>query len=125
MASQITELRQGIGALAAGDVDITSDQQFAFTAGQVIYYILFKSKSADKSYSRLEPFLQLNDAERLKQCILKVFNTYKHEHFSKRFSNPFAQIMVYNTTISLKELMPTLIAGFISSNQLFSAGKDD
>ena len=125
MATQITELRQGLESLATGEANINSDGEFAFVAGQVIYYILSKSKSADKSYSRLEPFLQLMDAERLKQSLLKIFNTYKHERFSRRFSNPFAQVMSYNTKANLKDIMPLLLAGFFSENQLFGKVQEE
>jgi CRISPR-associated protein Csh1 len=127
MPTKIIELRESLEALASGEADITSDEQFAFVAGQVIYYILSKSKSADKSYSRLEPFLQLTDAERLKQSILKVFNTYKHERFSKRFSNSFAQVLAYSTSrnTNLKDLMPLMLAGFFSENQLFGKGAEE
>jgi CRISPR-associated protein Csh1 len=125
MPTQILEQRQSFESLANGEASLTSDEQFAFAAGQVIYYILSKSKSADKSYSRLEPFLQLTDAERLKQAILKVFNTYKHERFSRRFSNPFAQVMAYKTNSNLKELMPLMLAGYFSANQLFGKGPDE
>ncbi|MEA5256863.1 hypothetical protein VB264_03645 [Arcicella aquatica] len=125
MANQIIELRQSIDELAEGVTSIRTDEEFAFTAGQVIYYILAKSKSEDKSYSRLEPFLQLTDSERLKQNISKIFNTYKHERFSSRFSNPFAQIMAYTTDGNLKDLMPLMLSGYFSKNQLFGKGKDD
>lgn len=124
MPTQITELRNGLDSLAAGETNIGSDEEFAFVTGQVIYYILSKSKSSDKSYSRLEPFLQLNEPERLKQNIIKIFNTYKHERFSKRFGNPFAQLLAYNTMSTLKNLMPLILAGFFSENQLFGKGVD-
>lgn len=125
MPNQIVELRQNFDFLATGETSLASDEQFAFAAGQVIYYILYKSKSADKSYSRLEPFLQLTDAERLKQSIVKIFNTYKHEQFSKRFSNPFAQVMAYDTNTNLRDLMPLMLAGYFSTNQLFGKGQDE
>lgn len=125
MANQIIELRQNIDELADGKGNIITDAQFAFAAGQVIYYILAKSKSEDKSYSRLEPFLQLTDSDRLKQNILKIFNTYKHERFSARFSNPFAQIMAYNTNGNLKDFMPLILSGYFSNNQLFGKKDDD
>lgn len=125
MPTKISELRQALEGLASGEADIASDEQFAFVAGQVIYYILSKSKSADKSYSRLEPFLQLTDAERLKQSVLKIFNTYKHERFSRRFNNPFAQVMAYSTATNLKELMPLMLAGFFSENGLFGKGAEE
>jgi CRISPR-associated protein Csh1 len=125
MPTQILELRQGMEALASGETSLTTDEQFAFTVGQVIFYILFKSKSSDKSYSRLEPFLQMTDTGRLKQAIIKIFNTYKHENFSKRFSNPFAQVMAFTTNTTLKELMPLMLAGYFSKNQLFGEKREE
>lgn len=125
MPTQILELRQNFDSLANGEVSLTSEEHFAFAAGQVIYYILSKSNSADKSYSRLEPFLQLSDTERLKQAILKIFNTYKHERFSRRFSNPFAEVMAYSTNNNLRDYMPLILAGYFSPNQLFGKGQDD
>lgn len=126
MPTQIIELRKNVEALATnGEVNIVSDFQFAFVVGQVIYYILSKSKSADKSYARLEPFLQLSEAERLKQALLKIFDTYKHERFSRRFSNPFAQVMAYIPSENMKKLMPIMLAGFFSDNQLFGKEKEN
>lgn len=125
MPTKIIQLRDALEGLATGETNIASDEEFAFVAGQVIYYILSKSKSADKSYARLEPFLQLPDAERLKQAILKIFSTYKHERFSKRFSNPFAQVLAFDTKTNLKSLMPLLLAGFFSKNQFFGKGAEE
>lgn len=56
MASKLNELREFIIALAQEKAELENDEQYAFTAGQVIYYLLHKSKTADKSYKRLEPF---------------------------------------------------------------------
>lgn len=125
MPTQIHKLRQDFDLLASGSISLASDEHFAFAAGQVIYYILSKSKSADKSYSRLEPFLQLTDTGRLKQATLKIFNTYKHERFSRRFSNPFAEVMTYSTNNNLRDYMPLILAGYFSPNQLFGKGQDN
>ena len=58
MASKLEEQRVFMVALSQGEAILENDEQYAFAAGQVIYYLLHKSKTADKSYKRLEPFLQ-------------------------------------------------------------------
>lgn len=125
MASKLNELREFIIALAQEKAGLENDEQYAFTAGQVIYYLLHKSKTADKSYKRLEPFLQQVHASELNKAIARLFDTYKHENFSKNFRNPFASVMAYQTNANLREYLPMMLAGIFSGNQLFAADKSD
>lgn len=125
MASKLNELREFIIALAQEKAGLENDEQYAFTAGQVIYYLLHKSKTADKSYKRLEPFLQQVHASELNKAIARLFDTYKHENFSKNFRNPFASVMAYQTSANLREYLPMMLAGIFSGNQLFAADKSD
>lgn len=109
------ELVEGISHLQEGD-----DEQFAFTAGQIIAYLFTKSRSSDNSYSRLEPFLQKSDCGLFKQAILRFFEMYKHENFSNKFKKPFAEVMAFETEKNIKELSPLILAGFFSENKLFA-----
>lgn len=97
-----------------------SDTEFAFAAGQVIYYILEKSKSADTSYQLLEPYLQKAKCSELKQAIANDFARYKHENFSKNFERVAAFVLSYETNANIKHLLPELLSGFFAKNQLFS-----
>ena len=45
---------------------------------------------------------------------------YKHENYSARFRNPFANVLDYIPKTNFKELIPTFLAGFFSNNELFS-----
>jgi CRISPR-associated protein Csh1 len=125
MPNQLTELRPFMAQLASGDATITTDEQFAFAAGQVIYYIQSKSKSEDRSYARLEPFLQQTDVKLFQQALLKLFDRYKHEPYSRRFQEPMANVIAYAPAKPMKTLMPLMLAGFFSRNVLFTDKPDD
>ncbi|EHQ30577.1 hypothetical protein [Mucilaginibacter paludis] len=120
MASQLQNHRAFIQKLAKGEESIQSDDQYAFAIGQVVYYLLSKSKTADRSYKRLEPFLQQVHAKELNKAIARLFDTHKHENFSSNFRRPFAEVMDYETKANLRDLMPTMLAGIFSVNELFS-----
>lgn len=122
MASKIEKYHAFTDELAAGKNHLQEgdDEQFAFTAGQVIAYLFSKSRSSDRSYSRLEPFLQKRDCGLFKQAILRFFEMYKHENFSNNFKKPFAEVMAFETETNLKDLSPLILAGFFSENKLFA-----
>lgn len=122
MASKLKNYQQFIDHLAK-DISIpeeVNDEYFAFAAGQVIDYIRSKSKSADKSYLLLEPYLQQSKCSELKKAISNEFARYKHENYSRRFENAASFVLSYDTKTNMKKLLPELLAGVFSKNQLFS-----
>lgn len=121
MASKLKKYQQFMEALAVGNADISQNslEEFAFAAGQVIYYILQKSKSADTSYQRLEPYLQQVTCEGLKKAIANDFARYKHENYSTRFEKAAAFVLTYQTEENMKKVLPEILAGIFSNNQLF------
>lgn len=97
-----------------------SDEKFAFAAGQVIEYILRKSKSADNSHNLLEPYLQQSKCVEFKKAIANDFGRYKHENFSNNFEKVAAFVLSYETDTNLKHLLPQILSGVFAKNQLFS-----
>lgn len=120
MKQNLEQHREMMQKLIKGNYDLNNDEEFAFASGQLIYYIFSKSVSADKSYSKLEPFLQKSDCSSFKQSIVRIFDMYKHENFSTKFNKCMAQVMDFDTERNLKELTPFILAGFFSENLLFS-----
>lgn len=120
MASRIKEHLEMMQKLVKGEQQLQNDDEFAFATGQVIAYLYSKSESADRSYSRLEPFLQKTECIKLQEAIKNAFNTYKHKTYSNNFKKPFADVMDYRTDRNLQELMPTILAGFFANNALFA-----
>ena len=121
MVNKLKDYQDFVAAILADEAltDIT-DEKFAFAAGQVINYILSKSKSADNSYNLLEPFLQQSKCVEFKRAIANDFGRYKHENFSKNFEKVAAFVLSYETAANLKNLLPQILSGIFSKNQLFS-----
>ncbi len=122
MASKLKNYQEFVDNITKGipaKEDI-SDAEFAFAAGQVIYYIMEKSKSADNSYQLLEPYLQKAKCTELKQAIANDFARYKHENFSKNFERVASFVLSYETDANIKHLLPELLSGIFAKNQLFS-----
>lgn len=120
MANKLHAHREFILKLTKGETSIETDDQYAFAVGQVVAYLMTKSKTADTSYQRLEPFLQQAHTKELNKAIARMFDTYKHEQFSKNFRTPFAEVLAYETKANVRDFMPTLLAGVFSKNALFS-----
>ncbi len=122
MASKLKEFQDFVSALIDGSAaaDEAQDEHFAFAAGQVIYYLLNKSKSADTSFRLMEPYLQKTNCKALQENIAEDFARYKHENFSNNFAKVAAFVLSYETSQNLKKLQPQLLSGLFSKNQLFS-----
>jgi CRISPR-associated protein Csh1 len=121
MASKLKEYQEFVSQLISDEnkTEGASDEKFAFTAGQVIDYILNKSKSADTSFQLLEPYLQQAKCAEFKRAIANDFARYKHENFSKNFERAAAFVLSYETDANLKHLLPEILSGVFSNNQLY------
>jgi CRISPR-associated protein Csh1 len=81
MASRIPELVEKMKQVANGDsISFSEDPaEFAFGAGQIVYFLLTKSAASNKSYAMLEPFLQKTKVSQLQDAISNSIAMYKHE----------------------------------------------
>lgn len=122
MASELKSYQTFVEDLTNDKADLanSTDKQFAFAAGQVIYYILEKSKSGDNSYQLLEPYLQHSKCSEFKKAIANDFARYKHENFSKNYERAASFVLSYETEENMKHLLPEILSGVFAKNQLFS-----
>jgi len=125
MPDNIIKLRQHTDTVARGEAHIETDEQFAFAAGQVVDRISWTSKSGDRSFGYLEPFLAQSDAVRLKLAIANFFKRYKHVNYSQRFQAVSAEVLAYPKIGSVRALLPIFIAGVFSESLLVSDKKTD
>lgn len=123
MASNLIKYQDFVAQLAVGAADIeqATDEYFAFASGQVIEYVLQKSKTDDKSYLLLEPYLQQAKCSEFKRMIANDIARYKHAITGNetRFKWVCAFVQTWETSRNMKELLPELIAGIFSKNQFF------
>lgn len=99
---------------------IESEAEYAFAAGQLIWYLFNKISSDKQPHGYLTPFLRAKTNAQFKQELVKLFDKYKHENFSRKFQQAFSQIMATNLEKMSPEFLPLLLAGYFSDNLLFS-----
>jgi len=121
MVNHITDLRQFMKGLAGGQRSIVTDEEGAFAAGQVIAYLFSKISSDKQPHSQLEPFLRQRESLRFRQELVKLYDRYKHENISKKFKEAYSQIMVCEWQSSMDKLMPFMLSGYFSENELFGS----
>ncbi len=122
MANQVVYLQERMKEVTQQrETHITNDNEFAFAAGQVIYFLLDQSETANKTHALLEPFLQKNDCEQLKTAISRTLDRYKHKigFYARRFNKLAAEVLGYSTGVNMKNLMPLILAGYFSDNIIY------
>ena len=122
MANKTFELQTKIREIAQTEsLHITTDDEFAFAAGQLIWKLLIQSESANRSQALLEPFLQKTEPVLFKQAIASTFNMYKYKFVlyptKYEFDKLFSEVMGYDPDISnMKEHLPMILAGYFSES---------
>lgn len=123
MPSQIEEYKQKTLKLLDDDSFHLQDDdhQFAFTAGQMIYYLLTKSKSENRTHAMLEPFISKTDPAQFKAALTRGIEQYKHalNFGDRRFEKAASEVLSYTPIKNLKELLPSLLAGYFAKSLFF------
>ena len=100
-------------------LDELESAEFFVLAGQIIKYLLDKSKKSDKRADMIEPFLRAGKARKLKQEIETLFFTYKHEiplNF-KKFNNALALVEAFEDDERVQK--DKLLIGILSENMFY------
>ncbi|RMG21841.1 MAG: hypothetical protein D6730_17590 [Bacteroidetes bacterium] len=122
MVNKTEELISRISTVAENeDEHLKSDEEFAFAAGQLIYFLLNKSESAQRTHALLEPFLQKTDATLLKREIARCFDMYKHAitfyPLKYGFDKIMSEVMGYiPDEKNMKNLLPFTLAGYFAKS---------
>jgi len=118
MASKIPELLEKMKKVANDEnTHFATTEEFAFGAGQIIYFLLNQSRASERTHALLEPFIQKVKAEQLQNSITQAINMYKHEiSFGHgRFERLSAEVLAYETNDNLKDFQRLLLAGYFAS----------
>ncbi len=93
------------------------DNFFAFAAGQLIYYIIFQSQSANRTHALLEPYISKNDPNLFKMMITRGIEQFKHSlNFGyTKFEKLASEVLGYNCEKEIKSLLPIILAGYFSN----------
>jgi len=123
MASKIPELTEKVRLVCNDDKEnLSADcSEFAFAAGQLIYFLLSKSAASNKTYAMLEPILQKHSIEQVQEAITEMINMYKHEIDLRkgRFANLAKEVLTYEGKADMKKQQRFLLAGCFASNLIY------
>jgi CRISPR-associated protein Csh1 len=116
--------------LVANDDNILIEEnnvgEFLFATGQVIYFLLSKSKTSNPTHALLEPFLQKSNAVQLQNAVANAVNAYKHEisFYKDRFERLAAQVLAFETNENLKNFQRYLLAGYFAPAIIYKSTKE-
>lgn len=125
MVNKTERLMKRVAELVEEDgLHLQNDEEFAFSVGQVVYYLLSQSKSGNRTHALLEPFLQKSDVNLLKREIARCFDMYKHELVfypnKYAFDKLMSEVMGYQPDeTNMKNLMPFILAGYFAESKLY------
>lgn len=108
------------------EAHFTTDEAYAFGAGQLIYFLLSKSEAGERTHAVLEPFLQKTNHSHFNDAIASILLKYKHaiSFDFKRFNTMAGEVLDYMPEKELQELRPTLLAGYFCPNILYTKKSD-
>lgn len=116
MASKITELQAKMVAVAKGEADIETKEEFAFGAGQIVSYLMDRSAASNKTYALLEPYLQKSKSDQLQDAIAQTIAVYKHDIsvYKGTFENLSSQVLTDDCNADMRPLLKYFLAGCFS-----------
>ncbi len=122
MANHSIILKEKILAMVKDDnKHIESDDEFAFDAGQLIYYLLYQSKASTKTHALFMPYLQRSNTNLLKEKIVNDIKRYAYDVYqsNKTFNKLCEQVLLYEPDEkSISKLTIFLLGGYFSDNVL-------
>ena len=100
---------------------IDNDEEWAYFAGQMAYYLVSLSKSKDKTYGLLEPFTNKSTVKLVKNTIEQMVERYRHEINlnNKRFRKIASCILAHETDRSFMELKIPFYVGAFDDNVIY------
>lgn len=125
MPTYLPELRASLGRLLADeatDQHLATDEDYAFAAGQLIYYLLYQSKTEEKTNELLEPFLQKTNDALFKDALAQTIRRYRHaiSFGNRRFRKLAEEVLGYEARKTPKELLAFILCGYFSPSGLFA-----
>jgi CRISPR-associated protein Csh1 len=129
MANTFKDLLEKTELVANDDSILLNNKnvgEFLFAAGQVIYFLLSKSKASNPTHALLEPFLQKSNAPQMQNAIANAINAYKHEiSFHKdRFERLASQVLAFDTNENLKNYQRYFLSGYFAPSVIYKSKKE-
>ena len=106
---------------------ISSDEEYYFAVGQLINYLLSKSKGKNKPQSLVNPFINAKNNLFIKEKLLALYKKYNYDieikSKAKRFNNLYTMILGYEPLSEVNQNM--IIAGYLNSSLMYEKSEEE
>jgi CRISPR-associated protein Csh1 len=105
-----------------GIVTCSSDEEFYFITGQLVYYLTKQSEAQKITGDMYEPFLRTRNGQQIKRRLEHTYMMYKHKILSGygKFNKAFSMVMGYEPKQGNEgRARDLLLAGLFAHNLLF------
>ncbi|MDD3304071.1 MAG: hypothetical protein PHP54_04050 [Clostridia bacterium] len=111
--------------LQEGTID--SDEMYFFFVGQVVKYLLDKSKASNKTQSMIDSVMKAGTQEKLIHIILLLRDKYSHELrlVNPKFDNILKQIVTDTVEKDVVKNRKYILAGFLENNLFYLKSKKE
>ena len=102
-----------------GAFSIRNDNEWAYWCGQIAFFLAWNSKSSNRDFGLLEPFINNSVSDQLKRTIIEFFEKYKHEIDldNRRFKEVINKILNHQpTNKSFNKLKTSFYTGVFDDN---------
>ena len=117
------KLREKINSDVTGRLE--SDDEYYFAIGQMVSYLLSKSKGKKKPHSLAASFINAKSDEKIREDLRKLFNKYSYDDSinGRRFNNLYAMILGYKLEDAVNQDM--IIAGYLNNNLVYEKKEEN
>jgi CRISPR-associated protein Csh1 len=106
---------------------ISSDEEYYFAVGQLINYLLSKSKGKNKPQSLVNPFINAKNNLFIKEKLLALYKKYNYDieikSKAKRFNNLYTMVLGYEALSEVNQNM--IIAGYLNSSLIYEKSEEE
>lgn len=102
---------------------LDNDEEYYFAVGQLINYLLSKSKGKKKPHSLANPFINGKNNSEIKEKLRKLYGKYSYDldMNGKRFNNLYAIIIGYSPEGKVNQDL--IVGGYLSNNLIYESNK--
>ncbi|WP_148552150.1 type I-B CRISPR-associated protein Cas8b/Csh1 [Paraclostridium bifermentans] len=102
-----------------------SDEEYYFSVGQFVNYLLSKSKGKKRLHSLANPFINAKNNEVIKEKLRNLYKRYNYDidMYGRRVNNLYAMIVSYEPQGKVNQDM--IIAGYLHSNLIYESNKEE
>lgn len=104
---------------------LDNDDEYYFAVGQLVNYLLSKSKGKKRPHSLANPFINGKNNTEVKEKLRKLYAKYSYDldMNGKRFNNLYAMIIGYAPEDKVNQDL--IVGGYLSNNLIYESNKEE